>query len=36
MLNWELLSPRNIALIAIISIAAFGAYNFLHKKIGGQ
>jgi hypothetical protein len=36
MLNWELLSPRNIAVIAVISIAAFAVYNLLHKKIGGQ
>lgn len=36
MLNWELFTPRNIAVIAIISIVAIGGYNYFHNKIGGQ
>lgn len=36
MLNWELFSPRNLFLIAFISLVAFAGYNFFHKKIGGS
>jgi hypothetical protein len=36
MLNWELFTPRNIALIAVVSVIAIAGYNFFHKKIGGQ
>lgn len=36
MLNFELFSPRNLFVIAVISLIAFAGYNYFHKKIGGS
>lgn len=36
MLNWQLLSPRNLVVIAVIAVSSIIGYNYFHKKIGGQ
>jgi hypothetical protein len=32
MINWELLSPRNLVIITIFSLIALAAFNHFHKS----
>jgi hypothetical protein len=32
MINWALLSPRNLVVIAVFSLIALGAFNHFHKS----
>lgn len=34
MLNWTLLSPRNVFVIAFMGILAYIAYTFAAKRLG--
>lgn len=36
MINWALVTPRNVAIIGVMAVVAFGIFVYFSKRIGSD